>query len=59
MLPFFRSPWFAISTALLSVMLGLFLPGDRIWLFGLAGTAALWSFIDWLGTNSERRRSHR
>jgi hypothetical protein len=42
MLSFVRSPWFAAGVVILLTVLGLLLPDERIWLFGLAATAAFW-----------------
>ncbi|WP_340317910.1 hypothetical protein [Rhizorhabdus argentea] len=53
MLSFVRSPWFAIIAVSLLVLLGLLLPSERLWLFGLAGAAAFWGLIDWVGAHSE------
>ena len=43
-----RSTWFPFGAAALSAGLGLALENQRMWLFGLAGTAAFWGCIDWL-----------
>jgi len=59
MLSLIRSPWFATSIAVLLAVTGLLLPGERMWLFGMAGTAAFWGLIDWIGTNREDGRNVR
>lgn len=55
MLSLIRSFWFALALAVLFVALGLLLPTERAWLFGLAATAAFWGLIDWIGRNRNVR----
>ena len=59
MLSFVRSVWFVFSVVAVSTVLGLYLPSERLWLFGMAATAAFWGLVDWIGTNGEDSRNVR
>ena len=44
-----RSPWLSVGAAALFALLGLAFETERVWLLGMAGTAAFYGFFDLIG----------
>jgi hypothetical protein len=54
-----QSPWFPFGAAALFAGLALALEAERMWLLGLAGTAAFWGCVDWVGGTFGSGEVHR
>jgi len=56
-----QSTWFPFAAAALFAGFGLAYETQRMWLLGLAGTAAFWGCVDWLngafGSGEEHREA--
>ena len=48
-----QSTWFPFACTAVFAALALAFPAERGWLLGLAGTAAFWGVVDWIGGSTK------
>jgi len=53
-----QSVWFLFVVATLLAGLGIFFEAERMWLLGLAGTAAFWGCVDWISSTFGSGKEH-